>query len=34
MTTNDYKTKLTVNKGTISPIAFQDIQIEVAKLLN
>ncbi|MDJ0595217.1 MAG: Uma2 family endonuclease [Pleurocapsa sp. MO_226.B13] len=31
---NDYKTKFTVNEGTITPIAFQDIQIEVAKLLN
>ena len=31
---DDYKTKFTVNEGTISPIAFPDIQIELVKLLN
>lgn len=31
---NDYKTKFTVTYGTISSIAFPDIRIEVAKLLN
>ena len=30
---NDYKTKFTVDLGTISPIAFPDIQIEVETLL-
>jgi Uma2 family endonuclease len=31
---DDYKTKFTVNEGKISPIAFPDIQIEVAILLH
>ena len=30
---NDYKTKFTFGRGTISPIAFPDIQIEVETLL-
>ena len=31
---NDYKTKFTVDRGTISPTAFPNLQIELAKLLN
>ncbi len=31
---NDYKTKVTVDRGTISPTAFPNLQIELAKLLN
>ncbi len=30
---NDYKTKFTVNEGTISPISFPELQIEVKTLL-
>ena len=30
---NDYRIKLTINKGTITPIAFPNIQIELVKLL-
>ena len=30
---NDYKTKLTIARGTITPIAFPNIQIEVTTLL-
>jgi Uma2 family endonuclease len=30
---NDYKTKFTIDRGTITPIAFPDLQIEVARIL-
>ncbi len=30
---NDYKTKFTVNEGTITPVSFPNIQIEVKTLL-
>lgn len=31
---NEYKTKSTLNKGTINPIVFPDISIDVTKILN
>ena len=31
---NDYKTKITLKKGEVNPIAFPNLKIEVIKLLN